>query len=136
MSVPVNQRNKSKFEVLVKTRELVKYTLTIAKNEKVFTPEYQMMLTNDVVDTAKNAFIRCWTANNIRVTNAAQARQRKQLQEKAILDCNNLLALIDLSKSVYHLKNKRIKYWAENVIEVRKLIKDWSMSDTKRYNFT
>ena len=41
MSVPVNKRAKSKFEVLIKARELVKYTLEIIKNDKIFIPEYE-----------------------------------------------------------------------------------------------
>ena len=48
MSVPAGQRAKSKFEVLIKARELAKYTLDITKNEKVFKVEYQNSLTNDL----------------------------------------------------------------------------------------
>ena len=133
MSVPTSQRTKSKFEVLIKARELAKYTLDITKNTRVFLPEYQTALTNDIISTAKNIFIKCWTANNIRVTNPDHAKQRKALQESAALDCNNLLALIDLAKSVYHLKSKRVKFWAEKTIMVRSYIREWSTSDTKRY---
>lgn len=133
MSVPTGQRAKSKFEVLIKARELAKYTLDITKNTKVFSPEYQTALTNDIISTAKNIFIKSWTANNIRVTNPDHAKQRKELQESAALDCNNLLALIDLAKSVYHLKSKRIKFWAEKTITVRSFIREWTTSDTKRY---
>ena len=69
MSVPAGQRAKSKFEVLIKARELAKYTLDITKNEKVFKVEYQNSLTNDLIKIAKDIFINCWIANNKRVTN-------------------------------------------------------------------
>lgn len=133
MSVPVGKRSQSKFEVIIKARDLAKYTLDITKNSNIFLPEYQTSLTNDIISTAKNIFIKCWTANNIRVTTPEHALQRKRLQEDAALDCNSLLALIDLAKCVYHLKSKRIKFWAEKTIIARTFIREWSASDAKRY---
>jgi hypothetical protein len=109
--------------------------MEITKNKKIFLPEYQSALTDDLIRLSKNAFIRCWTANNIRVETEEQYKERHKLQYQAILDCNNLLALIDLSKSVYHLKNKRIMFWAAKTITVRTLIREWRTSDTKRYKF-
>lgn len=134
MSVPVNKRAKGKFEVLVKARELAKYTIEITKNTKVFKPEYQTALTDDIIRTAKNVFIKCWTANNIRVNTKEQAEERNRLQYEADQDCNNLLALIDLAKVIYHLKSKRIKFWAEKTIVARTLIREWRTSDSKRYS--
>ena len=134
MSVPVNKRAKGKFEVLIKARELAKYTIEITKNTKVFKPEYQTALTDDIIRTAKNVFIKCWTANNIRVNTKEQAEERNRLQYEADQDCNNLLALIDLAKVIYHLKSKRIKFWAEKTIVARTLIREWRNSDSKRYS--
>lgn len=134
MSVPVNKRAKGKFEVLIKARELAKYTIEITKNTKVFKPEYQTALTDDIIRTAKNVFIKCWTANNIRVNTKEQAEERNRLQYEADQDCNNLLALIDLAKVIYHLKSKRIKFWAEKTIVARTLIREWRTSDSKRYS--
>jgi hypothetical protein len=134
VSVPVNKRAKGKFEVLIKARELAKYTIEITKNTKVFKPEYQTALTDDIIRTAKNVFIKCWTANNIRVNTKEQAEERNRLQYEADQDCNNLLALIDLAKVIYHLKSKRIKFWAEKTIVARTLIREWRTSDSKRYS--
>lgn len=133
MSVPAGQRAKSKFEVLIKARELAKYTLDITKNEKVFKVEYQNSLTNDLIKIAKDIFINCWIANNKRVTDSSIADERIRLQQIAIDNCVALLALIDLAKCVYHLKSKRVWFWAANTIAVRDLIKEWRMSDIKRY---
>jgi hypothetical protein len=136
MSVPVGKRAKSKFEVLIRTRELAKYTIEITKNGNVFLPEYQTALTDDLIRLSKDIFIRCWTANNIRVETQEQYEERRKLQYEAILNCNNLLALIDLAKSVYHLKNKRVKFWAEKTILSRTLIREWRNSDAKRYQIS
>lgn len=135
MSVKEGEREKSRFEVLVEARELTKYTIVITKNSNVFLPEYQTALTDDIIRTAKNIFIKCFTANKIRAETAERYNERKELQYHAILDCNNMLALIDLAKSVYHLKSKRIEFWGKKVLKTRTLIREWKDSDAKRYKF-
>lgn len=131
--VPANRRQKSKFEVLVQARDLAKYTLVITKNDNVFKEEYRTALTDDIVRTAKDIYIKSWTANGIYVKDDAEYKWRHKLQIEAELLCNNLLALISLAKKVYHLKDKRIKYWAGKVMSVKNLIKEWKSNDSKRY---
>lgn len=92
-------------------RELAVYTIQICKNKKVFLPEYQSALTDDIIRTAKDIYINAWTANNIRVTEKNKKELwlwRSKLQRQAILDCNNLLALIGLAHPLFHLKGKRV----------------------------
>lgn len=134
MSVPESERGHGKFVVLVKANDLAIYTIKIAKNPKVFLLEYQNALTDDIIRTAKEIYIKCWTANNIRVGKEYENwRARKQLQEHAILECNNLLALIQIAKSLFHLSSKRIKYWGCKIIDVRNEIRNWKEGDSKRY---
>lgn len=135
MSVPEGQRGKGKFTVPTKANMLSIYTVKICCNKKVFLPEYQHALTDDIIRTAKDIFIHCWTANNIRVGKDEEKRkERRRLQEQAANDCNNLLALMQMAQTLFHLKLKRIKYWGERTIEVRTLIRSWIESDTKRYS--
>ena len=135
MSVPETQRGTGKFEVLIKANDLAVYTMRITKNPKHFPPEYQTALTNDIINTAKNIYMQCWTANNIRVADDAENwRERKRLQEAATRDCNNLLALLQMAKPLFHLESKRVKYWAAKTIDVRKRIREWKEGDSKRYN--
>ena len=134
MSVPESERGHGKFEVLVKANDLAVYTMRITKNPKVFMPEYQTALTNDIINTAKEIFIKCWTANNIKVGDDAENYiTRKRLQEEAARECNNLLALIQMAKPLFHLAGKRVKYWGKKTIEVRNEIRDWKAGDSKRY---
>lgn len=133
MSVPENQRKPNKFTVLEKANYLAKYTISITVNKNVFLEKYQNALTDDIIRISKDIFIHCWTANNINVKTNEQKIDRTNLQSKAILECNNLLAIIELSKSVFHLDSKRVKYWGGLVIQVRELIKTWRINDIKRY---
>ena len=118
-------------------RELAVYTIQICKNKKVFLPEYQSALTDDIIRTAKDIYINAWTANNIRVTEKNKKELwawRSKLQRQAILDCNNLLAQIGLAHTLFHLKGKRVEYWSEQTVKVRNYIKKWRESDIERYS--
>lgn len=134
MSVPVNQRTHGKLEACVKAKELCCYTVKITSNKKIFVAEYQEALTNRIIDCALNIHLFSWGANNILVNSVEDMRERLLLQEKAALECNQLLALMEVAKSVFHLSSKRIEYWAGRTIETRTLIKAWRESDRKRYS--
>lgn len=133
MSVPESQRGKGKFDVIINALYLAQYTITITKNKNIFLPEYQSALTDDLIRSAKDIYINAWKANNIRVTSQEDWKERKHLQELSILECNSLLATMQLAKKVFHLKSKRIKYWGELTIKARDGIRAWKESDTKRY---
>ena len=133
MSVPESQRGKGKFDVIINALYLAQYTITITKNKNIFLPEYQSALTDDLIRSAKDIYINAWKANNIRVTSQEDWKERKHLQELSILECNSLLATMQLAKKVFHLKSKRIKHWGELTIKARDGIRAWKESDTKRY---
>lgn len=133
MSVPQSLRSESKLEVIIQARSLAAYTINITKNTKTFPPDYNNGITNNIIETATNIYMNCWTANNIYVKNAEDLQERLWLQEKACNDCNNLLALIQLAQPIFHLKTKRIKFWGSKTIEVRNKIRKWNESDKKRY---
>lgn len=133
MAVAEGERSQSKLEVIVKTLDLATYTIRITNNPKVFLPEYRSSLTDDIIRTAKDIYIDAWTANNVLVKTADDWKIRKALQERAARNCNNLLALMQMAKSVFHLKSKRVKYWGEKTITVRGYIRDWRDGDSQRY---
>ena len=139
MSVPEGKRGKRKLEVFTKANELANYTIKICNNKKVFLPEYQSAMTDDIIRTAKDIFMNAWSANGIRVTdnqgnvNQKKYAERRNLQEISIRKCNDLLALMQMAQRLFHLKTKRIKYWGSRTIEVRELLIKWKDADTKRY---
>ena len=134
MSVPVNQRSHGKLEACVKAHALCCYTLQITANKKVFLPEYQESLTNRIVDAALSVHTLCWSANNILVNSEDDFRERITYQEKAAIQCNILLSLIEIAKPIFHLSTKRITHWSGMAIEARNLIRGWRDSDRKRYS--
>lgn len=133
MSVPEGQRSHSKLEVIIFARDLASYTIKITKNQKVFPPEYNNGITNTIIATATSIYMDCWTANNIYVNAPGDWAERDALQKRAALNCNNLLALMQLAQEIFHLKTKRIEFWGSKTINVRNRIRAWNESDCKRY---
>lgn len=134
MSVVQEKRRKGKLEVCVKTLELASYTIQVTTNEKIFNPKFRAAITDDLISYAKDIYLICWTANNIRITDDEETyKERRRLQDKAILKCNAFLGLLDIAKKVFHLDTKRVTYWGKKIVECRTLIRAWRDSDKKRY---
>ena len=141
MAVKVGERNtpdtpqKRQLDAAWEARELALYTIKICANKNIFLPEYQSALTDDIIRKAKDIYLNVWTANNIRVDGHKELRiWRNRLQKQAVMDCNNLLALIGLARSLFHLKGKKAKYWSEKTLKTRNYIKKWREGDQERYS--
>lgn len=136
MSVPKGQQADGKLLVNELARDLAVYTIQITSNPKVFLPQFQTALTNELVRTATNIHKFAWTANNIMVrapNGREQYTLRRENQEMAAAECNNLISLIDIAKPLFHLDTKRCRYWGKKTLEVRNKIRGWMESDAKRY---
>lgn len=133
MSVPVNQRTHGKLEACVKAHDLCCYTLQITANKKIFMTQYQEALTNRIIEAAVTIHTLCWSANNIKVDSEYDYNERIRYQDKAAIQCNVLLSLIEIAKTIFHLETRRVTYWSGLVIDTRNLIRGWRSSDKKRY---
>jgi hypothetical protein len=140
MSVPEGARGGNRrFSLEVKAEELASYTLKITANEKIFLPEHQRALTDDIIMQAKNIYLFISEANDIRVVKESpdflrDRRERRRLQNEAVKSTTRLLKLIDLAHRVFHLSRKRVKYWGQMVISIRDRTKHWAQSDMKRFS--
>ena len=114
--------------------ELALHTIKICNNKKIFAAEYQEALTNDIICCAKDIYINAWNANNIYVKKDNGSWQsREKLQKIAILKCNELLALINIARRLFHLKGNKVKYWSQMTLDTRGLIRKWMESNAKQY---
>lgn len=133
MTVPKSRRSKSPLDVHAKANALVKHTVHICSNERVFDPRYAAF-TAMVVDTAVRSGQLLWKANNIRVGDRPDRWERRcGLQEEACEELDSLLYLIEVSHSLHHLRKGKYENWARMTREVRDLARKWRDSDAKRY---
>lgn len=141
MSVNVGQRHvpdtpaNRQLDACQKAMELAIHTIKICGNEKVFYPEYRDSLTNDIIICAKDIYVFAWNANNIYVTKNNQKRwtERERYQILALTKCNELLALINIARRLFHLKGSKYRYWSQMVLEARLLISNWHIADFRRF---
>lgn len=120
------------FYAVDKAMLLSAHTMKICANEKIFPTQYSAF-TEKIVASALSIYQNAWKANNIMVKTADDWTLRRQYQKLSAAECNSLLSMIDLAKKVYHLRNKKVKYWAQMVIETRTLLRKWHEADQERY---
>ena len=132
--VPDTAANRQ-LDACFKAMDLAIHTIKVTANEKIFKPEFQAALTSDIIRCAKDVYICTWNANNVYVSKENRKRwpERERLQYAAILKCNELLALINLARRLFHLRSNKVEYWSALVIEARKLIRAWHEADAARY---
>lgn len=134
MSVQKDKRRKGRLNLATQARGHAKYVIQITKNPKIFDPQYNYVVTADLVRQAKDINRYIWAANNIRVDSKEDYQQRHKYQEAAALTCNTLLADIEMAASIFHLRGKRVKYWTEMVVNIRNGTREWIKSDAERYS--
>lgn len=133
VSVHAAQRSKSPLEVQAKCEELIRHTVHICSNERVFDPRYSSF-TARIVDTAVMSGKLLWQANGIRVNdNPRKWDRRRDLQESACEELDSLLYLIGVARRLYHLRKGKYEHWARLASETRDLARRWRDSDARRY---
>lgn len=134
MSVPEGKRHSGRLEVHLKAQALASYTAKILSNEKIFDPKVDPEIIRRIKGAAYDIYALLWTANKIHAETGPINRElRFRKQEEAYLLCDEMLAYIGVAKQVFHLRSKRMKYWAGLIVEVQRLIQGWKESDVKRY---
>lgn len=133
MSVPQNQRQQGKFEVLTQALDLCVYTRQILKNPKNFPPETDEDILEKIRDNAEDIYRYAWLANDMKVGGRTSAMARDKLQAKAISSCADLIIHINIAYKMFHIATKRIVHWMGLVESARKLLKAWRSADRKRY---
>lgn len=130
--------------MLVDFRSLEKYSLKILKNNKYFKAvpsgdvqdDYenppQPELVNMMRTTIVEAFISAYSANETPFTKE-NYRHRRQLQDKSIAKLNEMLALVEMGVTIFHISTKRFGYWSAWIVCIRNKVQAWKESDYKRY---
>lgn len=125
-------RSHGKLEVNTKAKAFCKHTLQITANKNVFFEGNEEVL-EEIRRDAIRIHRYCWIANNIKVENDMERyKKRIGLEQSAIDLCVDMGALIDLSKSLWHLSGKKVKYWNGLLEELKTMISSWRSSDIKR----
>lgn len=132
--VQKDSRREGKLALAVLARTHAKYVIQITSNPKIFDPRYYHAITVDLIRTSKDIYRSIWAANNTPVKSKGDYATRRKYQVRAAMLCNMMLADIEIAQPVFHLKGKRMRYWAGMVMEIRNKARVWIESDAKRYS--
>lgn len=117
-----------------KALDLALYTIKICNNDKNFPPIYKEALTDSIIKCAKRIYLDAWKGNGIYVTeDNGRWKERDKLQRQAMLECGELLGLINIAKRLFHLKGNRVKYWTEMTQETLYSLRKWNEATVKKY---
>lgn len=134
MSVVTGKRTQGKLRVLNDSAEVVRYTLSAVKNEKVFPKSYRWLLSQKIADEAVNSYACIRRANAVNVKNAKDYEYRRDQQLRAYAHLEALLGLIDIAFNVLSIEARRIEYWTELILKTENSLKNWGKSDKNRYS--
>lgn len=130
-----NQRTTSTFTLCDKALDLAVYTTNILANDKVFDPKFSRVIDRiEAEATLIYNYIR--VANDIAVRSTEDGRkaeERLRLQYEALNNIEPLKSDIMIAHKLFHLSGKRVRFWTNQVNEVKDLLNGWIKSDKKRY---
>ena len=135
MSVDSGHRNEPNRGFEKASLKLLRHTVDVTSNEKVFPPKYDKIITLEIIQNAKQIYLDVIESNDIKVKYAGdgEAKHRLELQEDALRVCKDLIRNITLAKVIVHLSTRKSGYWIHLVNDAYEIIDKWHKSDIKRY---
>ena len=139
MAINVGQRKVNETESTMRcyavdaSMALAEHTIKNCSNENHFDPKYRDSITQALIIMARDAYVKSYIANKIRVTTPEGWQIRKKLQLDAIYNTMTMVPLINLARRLNHLRRGKTEHWIKLSIEARDLLKKWHAADVKRY---
>lgn len=117
-------------QVILKAKELAEHTLRVTSNCNVYPKKYRFSLVDKMSNKALDIYIYLMEAN--RTDLKLYARERSELQTKAITNCDILLCFIEMSYKLKIINDKRMEYWSKMVTDIKHMAIAWRTKDKQR----
>lgn len=134
MAVKKSQRGEGHLRVVILANDLTAYTLRLLCNEELFSKRSRWLLAGKLADTINDFHTAVHTANELRVTTAAEAADRHRLQTRSLAYLYAAEAKMELAADVLQLDVDRLDHWSGMVNDEIKLLTGWMSKDAKRYS--
>ncbi len=122
------------FLLLVKAKDLAKYTINMTENNKRFPKKYRFTFVNRMQDLSLDIYELINEANELNTNDPEALRERLKLQNLAITKCKTLLFLISLcleNKNIA-LNDRQAQAWAKYVLNVKNMAVSWHNKDKEK----
>ena len=126
--------NNNEFLLLVKAKDLAKYTINITDNPKRFPKKYRFTFVNRMQDMVLDIYELINTANELNTNDKQALTERLRLQNQAITKCKTMLFLIDLclENESIGIDSRQAEVWARHVANVKNMAVNWHARDKKK----
>lgn len=114
--------------------DLAAHTISNCANQNIFPPQYNTMITDEIIATARMVHALIWSANKIRLNESEELyRKRRDLQKQALQKCDELRQILQIAQKVFHFKARKLKAWEDKIEAVEKCTASWRDSDRKMH---
>ncbi len=120
----------TELKVILKAKELAKHTLILTSNCNRYPKKWRFSLVDKMQNKALEIYEYLHEANRTDLKD--YARERFELQTKAITMCDQLLYYIELSYQLNIINIKSTEYWSKMVSDVKHMAIAWRSTDKKR----
>ena len=117
-------------QVILKAKALAKHTLQLTSNCNRYPKKYRFSLVDKMQNKALEIYEYLHEANRTDLRD--YARERSELQTKAIIHCDELLFYIELSHELNIINTGSMEYWSKMVKDVKQMAIAWRSKDRKR----
>ena len=120
----------TKLKVIIKAEDLAEHTLRVTSNCNRYPKKWRFSLVDKMQNKALEIYEYLYEAN--RTDLKYFAKERSELQTKAITHCDELLFYIELSKKLNIIDKKSMEYWSKMVADVKHMAIAWRSKDKTR----
>ena len=117
-------------KVILKAKELAKHTLLLTSNCNRYPKKFRFSLVDKMQNKALEIYEYLHEANRTDIKD--YARERSELQTKAITHCDELLYYIELSHELNIINIGSMEYWSGMVKDVKHMAIAWRKKDKER----
>ena len=120
----------TELKVILKAKELCEHTLRITSNCNRYPKKFRFSLVDKMQNKALEIYEYLYEAN--RTDLKQYARERSELQTKAITHCDELLFYIEMSMKLNIINVNSMEYWSKMVTDVKHMAIAWRSKDKGR----
>lgn len=120
----------TELKVILKAKELCEHTLRITSNCNRYPKKFRFSLVDKMQNKVLEIYEYLYEAN--RTDLKQYARERSELQTKALTHCDELLFYIEMSMKLNIINVNSMEYWSKMVTDVKHMAIAWRSKDKAR----
>ena len=133
MSVPKYKRNENKLQAYVDTINVVRYTINMCENPKIFPKKCRWTICNKLLDNCLDAVVKIRRANKIVAKTSDQAKERLRLEKEVLQHFDALWGLMDIAYNAYNIPTHTIEVWSGLMLTADDRVSGWRKYDVERF---